>query len=70
MTQNLSRRYEKDGFAALLTDGNKNVLNVFPVKANQIYNVVGMTVLFAETKAALKTLCIDAGYNTSEKLFA
>jgi hypothetical protein len=66
---NLSRRYEKSGFAALISPDKKTVLNVIPVTANQIYNVIGMTVVFAETKAALQTLCTTAGYDTPEKLF-
>lgn len=70
MTQNLSRRYEKNGFVALLSDGNKNVLNVFPVKANQIYNIVGMQVVFAETKEALKTACVAAGFVVDDSKFA
>jgi hypothetical protein len=54
MTQNLSRRYEKDGFAALLADGNKTASPAFPVKANQVYHASGILVLFAETEEALK----------------
>lgn len=69
MPTNLSRRYEKNGFAALISSDKKTVVNVLPVTANQIYNVIGMEVVFAETKAELQTLCTSAGYDTPEKLF-
>jgi hypothetical protein len=58
----ISKRYEKDGFAALLFDGNKNTPTVFSVKANQTYNATGLTVVFAETKAALLALIAAKGY--------
>lgn len=63
MTQPLFKRYEKDGFAALLSEGNKNVPSVFPVKANQTYNALGLTVVFEETEAALLALIAAKGYS-------
>jgi hypothetical protein len=62
MTTPLSKRYEKDGFAALLSKGNTNVPAVFSVKANQTYNATGLTVVFAETEAALLALIAAKGY--------
>jgi len=62
MTTPLSKRYEKDGFAALLSESNKNVPGVFPVKAYQTYNAKGLTVVFAETEAALLALIAAKGY--------
>lgn len=62
MTKPLFKRYEKDGFAALLSEGNKNVPGVFPVKANQTYNATGLTVVFSETEPALLALIAAKGY--------
>lgn len=54
MTQNNSKRYEQDGFAALIANGSKTASPAFAVKANQVYNATGILVLFAETEEALK----------------
>jgi len=62
MNTSLSKRYDKDGFAALLSKGNTNVPGVFPVKADQTYNATGLTVVFAETEAALLALIASKGY--------
>ena len=69
MSNNLSRRYEKAGFAALVIPDKNLVINVFPVVANQIYNVIGMSVLFAETKAELEAKCVEAKYEIKAGLF-
>jgi hypothetical protein len=65
MNTPLSKRYDKDGFAALLSEGNKNVPGVFPVKADQTYNATGVTVVFATTEAALLALIASKGYTLS-----
>jgi len=52
---NTSNRYDKDGFAALISNGSKNASPAIPVKANQVYHASGILVLFAETEEALKT---------------
>lgn len=52
---NTSKRYDKDGFAALISNGSKTASPAFPVKANQAYHASGILVLFAETEEALKT---------------
>ena len=62
MNTPLSKRYDKDGFAALLPEGNKNVPGVLPVKADQTYNATGLTVVFAETEAALLAIIAAKGY--------
>jgi len=62
MNTSLSKRYDKDGFAALLSEGNKPVPGVFPVKANQTYNATGLTVVFAETEPELLALIAAKGY--------
>jgi len=54
MTTSASKRYEQDGFAALIANGSKTASPAFPVKANQVYNATGVLVLFAETEEALK----------------
>ena len=70
MPNNLSRRYAKAGFVALVSADGKTVLQVLPVVANQIYNVIGMKVEFAETKEALATACTEAGYSFKPEQFA
>jgi hypothetical protein len=70
MSKNLSRRYEKAGFVALVSPDGKSVVQVFPVTANQIYNVIGMKVEFAETKESLATACTQAGYTFKSEQFA
>jgi hypothetical protein len=70
MPNNISRRYTKTGFVALVSADGKTVLQVLPVTANQIYNVMGMKVEFAETKDALATACTEAGYAFKPEQFA
>ena len=70
MSNNLSSRYEKSGFSAIVIPDKNLVINVFPVVANQIYNVMGITVIFAETKEELKTICTEAGYSIKAGLFS
>lgn len=69
MPSNLSRRYEKSGFVALVSPDGKTVVQVIAVTANQIYNVIGMKVLFSETKESLATACTQAGYTFKSEQF-
>lgn len=66
----ISRRYEKAGFVALVSPSKKAVVQVIPVVANQIYNVMGIVVVFAETKEALATACTEAGYTAAPGMFS
>lgn len=67
---NISRRFDKNGFAALISSDRKTILQVVPVKQNQIYNVIGISVIFAETKEELEGKCLTAGCTILPELFS
>lgn len=70
MPQNISKRFEKNGFAALISTDKKTILKVVPAVENQIYCTVGISIIFAETKQELENNCLAAGCTPRPELFS
>lgn len=68
MNNNQSKLYDRNGFVALISIERGIVINITQVVANQVYNAVGISILFAETREELKNKCLSAGYTIAPEL--